>query len=248
MRVLSLVYGLAAYAFFLATFAYAIAFVGDLGVPRSVDTGPAAPTGEALLVDTLLLGLFAVQHSGMARRSFKRWWTRFLSPAVERSTFVLAASGALALLRWQWRPIGEPTVWRVEGAAAVALQVVFWFGWALLLVSTFLISHFELFGLRQVVARFRGQEVPAPEFRTPLFYRWVRHPIDLGFLLAFWAAPVMTAGHLLFSLATTGYVLVGIALEERDLVAQFGDRYRSYRRQVGRLLPRLTRRERSPSA
>jgi protein-S-isoprenylcysteine O-methyltransferase Ste14 len=174
----------------------------------------------------------------MARRGFKRWWTRIVSEPVERSTFCLAATAALALLLWQWRPIAEPVVWRVHDPAAVlALHAVFWLGWAVLLVSTFLINHFELFGLRQVWAHATGATIPAVEFRTPALYRYVRHPIYLGFLLAFWAAPTMSAGHLLFSVATTGYILVGIWFEERDLVAQFGERYRRYRKQVGMLIP-----------
>ena len=239
---LSVSYGVLVYLFFLATFVYAIGFVGNVVVPKSIDMGTGAPRIEAILVDLALLGLFAVQHSVMARRGFKRWWTRIVSPAVERSTFVLAATAALALLLWQWRPIAEPIVWRVESAAGVAaLQAVFWLGCGVLLVSTFLINHFELFGLRQVHARLTGRDIPAPQFVTPLFYRHVRHPIYVGFLLAFWAAPVMTAGHLLFSIATTGYILIGIWFEERDLIAQFGDRYRAYRQQVGMLLPRLGR-------
>ncbi|TAK82688.1 MAG: isoprenylcysteine carboxylmethyltransferase family protein [Betaproteobacteria bacterium] len=213
--ILSVSYGVVAYFLFLGTFLYAIGFVGNVVVPKSIDTGASAPLVEALVVNVLLLGLFAVQHSVMARRWFKRWWTQIVPPAVERSTYVLAASAALALLLWQWRPIAEPIVWRVEDpAGAVLLGAIFWLGWAVLLVSTFLINHFELFGLRQVWARLTGREVPAPDFRTPVFYRFVRHPIYLGFLLGFWAAPVMTAGHLLF-----------------------GDRYRAYRQHVGMLLP-----------
>jgi protein-S-isoprenylcysteine O-methyltransferase Ste14 len=238
MGFVSLVYGVFAYVFFAATFAYAIGFISGLWVPKTVDSGAAVGLAEALGVNLLLLGVFALQHSIMARRSFKRWWTSIVPPAVERSTYVLAATLALALLLWQWRPIPEPVIWRVDNAVGIQLLwIVFWLGWAVLLLATFLINHFELFGLQQVFARLTGREIPEAEFRTPFLYRYVRHPIYLGFLLSFWAAPVMTAGHLFFAIGVTGYILVGIWFEERDLVAQFGDRYRQYRSQVGMLFP-----------
>lgn len=242
-------YGVFAYVFFLVTFLYAIAFVGDLSlVPKTIDSGAATSTLRALFVDGGLLGLFAVQHSVMARRSFKRWWTRIVPEPIERTTFVFAATLTLALMLWQWRPIAEPMVWQVnDSAGRLALQIVFWTGWGVLLTSTFLLNHFELFGLRQVWTFLTGRSVPPPDFRTPLFYRYVRHPLYLGFLLAFWAAPDMTAGHLFFAIATTGYILLGIAFEERDLIAQFGERYRLYREQAGMFLPRFGLRRRGPA-
>ena len=235
---LAVIYGIVTYAFFVATFLYAIGFVGNLVVPKSIDSGASTPLAEALIVNLLLLVIFAVQHSVMARPAFKRWWTRIVPEPIERSTYVLAATLALALLLWQWRPIADPVIWTVEGhAAAMALQALFWLGWAVLFTSTFLLSHFELFGLQQVFARLLGHTIPSPEFRTPFLYRHVRHPIYVGFLIGSWATPHMTTGHLLFSAATTGYILIGIYFEERDLIAQFGDRYRRYREQVGMLLP-----------
>jgi protein-S-isoprenylcysteine O-methyltransferase Ste14 len=232
-------YGVLVYLLFVASFVYAIGFVGNMPLlPKTIDSGAPVPLAEALTVNLLLLGAFAVQHSVMARRGFKRWWTRFVPEPVERSTFVLAATAVLALLLWQWRPIAEPVIWQVENPiASVLLQLMFWVGWAVLLISTFLINHFEMFGLRQVFARLMGHGIPAAEFRTPGFYRHVRHPIYLGFVIAFWSTPTMSAGHLLFAIATTGYILVGIWFEERDLIEQFGARYRAYREQVGMLLP-----------
>jgi protein-S-isoprenylcysteine O-methyltransferase Ste14 len=234
---LAVLYGIGSYAIGLASLVYAIGFVGNLVVPKSIDSGTPGPLVESLIVDTLLLGLFALQHSVMARPGFKRWWTRLVPRSVERSTYVLFAGLVLVVLYWQWRPIPEP-IWTVQAPIGVAaLTAIFWLGWVLLVFSTFLISHFELFGLSQVFARLLGGELPASRFDTPLLYRHVRHPIYLGLLLAFWATPSMTAGHLLFSVATTGYILIGIQLEERDLIAMFGDQYRRYRRQVAMLVP-----------
>jgi protein-S-isoprenylcysteine O-methyltransferase Ste14 len=235
-------YGLTAYAGALGAILYLIGFSGGLLVPRSVDTGPAAPLAGALCIDVLLLGLFAVQHSVMARQGFKRAWTRIVPRPLERSTYVLATCVVLVLLFWQWRPIPLPIVWRIGNAAAVQLSwAIFWLGWTLVLLSTFLINHFELFGLQQVFARLTGREAPASEFRTPLLYRYVRHPLYLGILLSVWSVPAMTAGHLLFSAGISSYILVGIWFEERDLIAQFGVRYRRYRAEVGMLVPRRSR-------
>ena len=241
MAAIGFLYGVLAYLFFLGTFVYAIGFVGNLPLlPKTIDSGAPVPLAEALIVNVALLGLFAVQHSVMARRGFKRWWTRIVPEWVERSSFVLAATVVLALLLWQWRPIAEPVIWSVDNPLGRALlHLLYWTGWAVLLISTFLINHFELFGLRQVLARLLGREIPAQEFRTPGFYRHVRHPIYLGFVIAFWSTPQMSAGHLLFAIACTAYIFIGIWFEERDLIAQFGARYQVYRDQVGMLFPRL---------
>jgi protein-S-isoprenylcysteine O-methyltransferase Ste14 len=237
---LSVLYALAAYLAFSATLLWFIGFSANLLVPKSVDVGGAGAAWPAALVDdALLIVLFGVQHSAMARRGFKQWWTRIVPEIVERSTYVVASSLVLAAVMAFWQPIAAPVAWRVEGPAAGVLWAVFGIGWAIVAISTFLLDHFELFGLRQAFSALVGRPAPAMELRTPLFYRHVRHPLYLGFLVTFWSVPVMTAGHLLFSLGMSAYILVGIAFEERDLVRQFGERYHAYRRQAGMLLPRL---------
>ncbi len=239
---ISFLYGVAAYLACLAVLLYFIGFSGNLIVPKSVDVGVDAPWFEAMATDVLLLALFGIQHSLMARRSFKRWWAHVVPSAVERSTYVVATCAVLLLLFWLWVPIKAPVVWRIEqGAVAALLWSLFGLGWLLVLTSTFLINHFELFGLQQVHARLTGRALPQAEFRTPLLYRYVRHPLYLGLLLSFWAVPFMTAGRLLFALGFTVYILIGIMFEERDLIRQFGERYRRYRAEVGMLLPRRSR-------
>ncbi|MEX2111863.1 MAG: methanethiol S-methyltransferase [Pirellulales bacterium] len=245
MRRLAVAYGLVSYVLFLVAFVYAIGFVGDLLVPKSVDA-PATDAGwqRALLQDSVLLLLFAVPHSVMARPQFKSWWTTIVPASVERSTYVLTSSLLLGLLYWLWIPI-PMVIWQVSAAPLVSLiWVLFWAGWLLALVSTFLIDHFDLFGLRQVYLYWSGRPYEPIPFQTPLLYRWVRHPLILGFLVAFWAAPTMTGGRLLFAVATTVYCLVALYFEERDLLHYYGDQYAAYRRQVPMLAP-IPRRTRS---
>ena len=236
-RFIAFLYGLACYALFFVTFLYAIGFVMDLGVPKTIDSGTVVPSAEALIVNLLLMAVFAVQHSVMARKQFKAWWTQFVPPQVERSTYVLLASLALVLLFWQWRPM-PVAVWQIaDPYLAMAVTVLSFLGWLIVLTSTFLINHFELFGLQQVVNNLAGRSASAARFRTPLYYKFVRHPLYLGFIIAFWAAPTMTVGRLLFAAVTTAYIFVGILLEERDLVELFGDEYRRYRQRVSMLVP-----------
>ncbi len=236
-RLIAFLYGLVAYFAFFGTILYAIGFVMGLVVPKTIDSGTVSSTPQALVVDILLMTLFAIQHSVMARKPFKRWWTQYVPKSIERSTYVLLASLALMLLFWQWRPM-PAIVWQVdEPNAAVAIATLSLVGWVIVFTSTFLINHFELFGLHQVANNLTGREMPTPRFRTPLYYKFVRHPIYLGFIIAFWAAPVMSVGHLLFAGVTTAYILVGILLEERDLIDLFGDDYRRYRDRVSMLLP-----------
>jgi protein-S-isoprenylcysteine O-methyltransferase Ste14 len=239
MAVLGLIYGIFAYVVFLATFLYAIGFVGGIYVPKSIDVGNLAPLSRALPTDVLLLGLFALQHSVMARPAFKRVWTTIIAASIERSTFVLASSLVLILLFWQWRPM-PALVWQTTNPAGqTVLHALFFAGWLLVLASTFMIDHFDLFGLRQVWLNFCGLEYTSLSFSTGGLYRYVRHPIMLGFVIAFWATPTMSVGHLLFALATTGYILIALQLEEHDLVRFFGDSYREYRQRVPMVLPRF---------
>jgi protein-S-isoprenylcysteine O-methyltransferase Ste14 len=235
-RIVALLYGVAAYAVFLVTILYGIGFVSGVIVPKTIDMGPEVPVSEAVGVNLLLLSLFAVQHSGMARQSFKQWFTRIVPRQVERSTYVLVASCLLLLLFYMWRPM-PAVVWQAAGPAYTGLMAGSFAGWSVVFLSTFLINHCELFGLSQVIRNLTKSPEAEPRFRTPFLYKFVRHPLYLGFILAFWCAPVMTVGHLFFAAVTTAYIFVGIVLEERDLTRLFGDEYRHYRQRVAMLIP-----------
>lgn len=240
-KFIAFLYGLVAYLIFLGTFVYAIGFVTGIAVPKTLDSGPFTPVSEAVIVDLLLLGLFAIQHSVMARKEFKQWSAQFVPASVERNTYVLVSSLVLILMYWQWRAI-PAVVWQIMNQSlAQALLGLSLVGWVIVLLGTFLINHFELFGLQQVANNLMGRTVPAPKFVTPFFYKVVRHPIYVGFLIAFWVTPIMTMGHLLFSVMTTGYIIIGTLLEERDLIATFGDDYRRYRERVAMLIPFWTK-------
>ncbi len=236
-RITVFLYGIVCYLIFLATFLYAIAFLGGLGGLKSIDSGLEGPVGQALGINAVLLGLFALQHSVMARSWFKRAWTRVVPPVAERSTYVLFSSLAMVLLFWQWRPMGG-VVWQIHGTAAqLAIYGVYAAGWLLLLVATFLINHFDLFGLRQVYLHLAGRPYTGLQFRTPGFYKYVRHPIYFAWLCIFWATPQMTTAHLVFAIATTAYILMAIRWEERDLIRAHGEAYRLYREHVPKILP-----------
>lgn len=240
-RFLVLCYGIVAYLMFLASFLYTIGFVGNWLAPKSIDSGTAVDWVTSVVVDGLLLGLFAVQHSVMARPAFKRHWTRIVTEPAERSTYVFLTALILGLLFWQWRPLPQPVWDLAPGSLRMLLWGISGLGWLIVLISTFLIDHFELFGLRQVIAYFAGREPRKIDFQARVFYRYVRHPLMVGFLIAFWATPTMSVGHLFFAAMITAYVLVAIRLEERDLASAHGEAYRQYQRQVGMLIPRPAR-------
>lgn len=231
-------YGVIAYLVFFASFLYAIGFVGNFIVPKTIDSGTGVFTLRSFIIDAILLGIFAIQHSVMARPGFKKWWTKFVSPVIERSTYVLLSSLALFLLYWKWHPMTS-SIWDAgNGALAMVLNILFYLGWLIVLLSTFMVSHFDLFGLKQVFLNFQNKQYEHPKFVTNYFYTIIRHPIMLGFIIAFWAAPVMTLGHLIFSIATTLYILIAIKyFEEKDLAKFIGDKYIEYQKKVPMIIP-----------
>ncbi|OGC75921.1 MAG: hypothetical protein A2Z27_06355 [candidate division Zixibacteria bacterium RBG_16_50_21] len=236
-RVSVFLFGVISYVAFLIAFLYAIGFVGNLVVPKSIDSGEPASTGPALIINALLLSLFAIQHSVMARQGFKKWWTKLVPRQAERSIFVLLASLLLLLLYWQWRPL-TGVIWEIQSPTLqTILRLLFWLGWGTVLLATFMVNHFDLFGLRQVYLHLKGKEYTPVGFRKLAFYKFVRHPIMLGFIIAFWATPRMTAGHLIFAFATTAYILIALQLEERDMITLHGEDYLQYRREVSMLVP-----------
>lgn len=243
-KLAALAYSLLSYAFFLLVFIYFIGFLSSIGVPKGIDTAVSRVSWPwAIVIDVLLITLFAIQHSGMARKAFKHWWLRFVPAPIERATYVLFSSAVLALMIWLWQPVSI-TVWRFESPLAVALLTsVYWLGWALVLVATFLISHLELFGIKQALDTVLRLKAPDTSFKTPLLYKLVRHPMYAGFLMAFWATPHMTVGRLVFAVTCTLYIVIGSRLEEKDLLELFGDPYRRYQQRIGRLIPFVGRRK-----
>jgi protein-S-isoprenylcysteine O-methyltransferase Ste14 len=237
-RLLALIYGVACYAAFFATFLYAIGFIGDFAVPKTIDSGVPGSAAQAVIVDLLLLGIFAIQHSVMARPGFKRVWTRVVPKPVERATYVLASSAAMWLMFAFWQPI-PASVWQLHGFAAVAMEALFFLGVLTVLYATFLIDHFDLFGLRQVVLYFRGMPYTEKRFSTPSLYRYMRHPLYVGWFMTFWFTPEMSAGHLLFAAVASAYILVAVVFEERDLLELLGDDYRTWRERTPKFVPRF---------
>ena len=236
-KILVLLYGVISYLLFFGTFLYAFGFVGNLFVPKSIDGEPQVPLAQAILINASLLLVFALQHSIMARPAFKKWWTKIIPEQAERSTYVLLSSLCLILLVWQWQPMGG-FIWRIEEPIAkTILTILFIIGWLIVLISTFMINHFDLFGLRQIWFYFLGKKYEPLHFRIPFFYKYVRHPLYLGWLIAFWATPVMSAAHLLFAVLTTGYILTAIKFEEKDLITHFGEKYLSYKNWVPKIIP-----------